>query len=466
MKRGLLTSYVAGITDVAHGESYGTILRYFFPEFITNLLLYSMPFWIDAIFIGSLSSTSTYATLGVTNNFIHLIIKTAEALSIGTVVLSGQFNGMGEYKNVGRAIRDSFWVTCIVGLVFAGLLYFGAHAIYSWYGASEEIIHLGVPFLRLRAVGVFFMFMYLAIVGFLRGIKNTRSPMKIFIFGALVFVVFDYVFIFGKFGFPALGLQGSALATLLQYGCMLIVSIGYILFNEKNRKYGIELFSVFKDVSYIKRLMSLSWPVLLDKVTMAYAYIWLGKMIAPMGTCGIAAFCVVKDMERFAFLPAIAFAQVITFLVSNDLGNKNWQAIKNNIKKVIFLASIMVVTILILFSFKAEYIVNIFDRKGEFTELATGAFPLLSILVFFDLLQLILSGALRGTGNVRTVMKVRLVVCLCYFVPLSYILSQWHFQSQLIKFILIYGAFYLGNGLMSIIYINRFRSERWKKPSA
>ena len=141
MKRSLLTSYVDGITDTEHGESYWTILRYFFPEFITNLLLYSMPFWIDAIFIGSLSSTSTYATLGVTNNFIHLIIKTAEALSIGTVILSGQFNGMGAHKNVGRAVRDSFWVTCIVGLAFAGLLYFGAPAIYSWYGVSEEIIH-------------------------------------------------------------------------------------------------------------------------------------------------------------------------------------------------------------------------------------------------------------------------------------------------------------------------------------
>ncbi len=465
MKKGLLESYMAGITDETHGESYGTLLRYFFPEFITNLLLYSMPFWLDAVFIASLSSTSTYVTLGVTNNFIHLFIKIAEALSVGTLVLSGQFNGMSAYKNAGRTIRDAFWVTCIVGFMFASFLYFGAPFIYRWYGVSDDIIHLGVPFLRLRAIGVLCMFVYLALVGFLRGIKNTRTPMKIFIVGTIVFGFFDYILIFGKFGFSPLGLQGSAIATLLQYCTMTIIALGYILFNAKNRKFGIALFSVFKDVSYVKRLILLSWPVFIDKATMALAYIWLGKMIVPMGTCGVAAFCVIKDMERFAFLPAIAFAQVITFLVSNDFGTKNWEGIKSNIKKVIFLASLMVFTILLIVSLNSTLIVSIFDKKGEFTVLAARAFPLLSLLVFFDLVQLILSGALRGACNVRIVMKVRFIICLCYFVPLSYLISHWHIQNQLIKFVLIYGAFYLGNALMSIIYINRFRGERWKTPT-
>ena len=71
MKKNLVASYFAGLTDARNGESYTSILSYFFPEFITNLLLYSMPFWIDAVFIGSLSSVDAYATLGVTNTFIH-----------------------------------------------------------------------------------------------------------------------------------------------------------------------------------------------------------------------------------------------------------------------------------------------------------------------------------------------------------------------------------------------------------
>lgn len=447
------------------GEKYGKIVRYFLPEFVTNFLLYAMPFWLDAAFVGSLSSTDTYATLGITNSFIHLIIKVGEALSVGTLVLSGQLNGRNSFEDAGRAMRDAFWITTILGVTFGGVLFFGARFIYGWYGVSPEIIELGVPFLRLRAIGVLCMFIYLALVGFLRGIKNTRTPMKIFIFGSSLFVFFDYVLIFGKWGFPAMGLQGSALATVIQYVSMMIIALSYVLFNHKNRKYGISLFSALKDVSYVKHLLVLTWPVVLDKAIMAWAYVWLGKMIATMGTSGIAAFCVVKDMERFSFLPAIAFAQVITFLVSNDVGVKNWDNVKSNIKKVVFLATIMVVFILAVFIYYRAFIIGVFDKKGEFSCLAMQAFPLLSVFILFDLLQLILSGALRGAGNVHIVMIVRFVTCFFYFVPVSYLLSQWDFDNPAVKLILIYGSFYLGNALMSIWYIRRFRSEGWKTPT-
>lgn len=451
--------------ETEHGENVSTILYYFFPEFIMNFVVYAMPMWLDAIFIGSLESVSTYATLGVTSNIIHFIIKIAEALSVGTVVMSGQFNGKNDYKQVGRTACDAFWVTCLVGLFFSGFLYFGAYWIYKWYGVDEQIIHLGVPFIRLRALGVLFMFVFFALVGFLRGIKNTRSPMKMFIFGAFLFIFFDYVLVFGKWGFPKLGFNGSAMATIIQYGSMLIVALGYVICSRKNRKYGIELFSPFKDIAYVQRLLSLSWPVLLDKAAIAMAYVWLGKMIAPMGTCSLAAFCAIKDMERFAFLPALAFAQVTTFLVSNDCGAKNWEAIKSNIKKIVILAAGMVAIFLIAFSLFPTKVLYLLDKNGDFSDLVIRVFPLVSILVMFDLLQLILSGALRGAGNVQLVMFVRIAVCLCYFVPLSYFIAHMAIQDEMIKFLLIYGSYYMGSALMSIAYINRFRGDYWKLAS-
>jgi len=462
MVKSLIYRYVHDIYYSQKGENYSSLLRYFLPEFITNFLLYAMPFWLDSAFISSLESTTTYATLGVTNNFLHLIIKVAEAISVGTIVLSGQFNGKNSYENAGRTMRDAFWMTTFLGIMFGSFLFFGARIIYTWYGVTEEIIELGIPFLRLRAVGVLCMFIYLALVGFLRGIKNARVPMKIFIFGSLLFVLFDYVLIFGKWGFPALGLQGSAIATIIQYSSMMIVALGYVLFNQKNRKYSIKLFSGLNDISYIKHLFTISLPVILDKGIMAWAYIWLGKMVATMGTNGVAAFCVVKDMERFAFLPAIAFAQIITFLVSNDVGNENWDNVKVNIKKIIFLASGMVCAILAFFTYKRAYIITIFDKKGDFCELASQAFPLLSIFIIFDLIQLILSGALRGAGNVRLVMFVRFITCFFYFVPVSYLIAHWPNNNDVLKLVMLYGSFYIGNALMSIWYIQRLRTDDWK----
>jgi len=205
----------------------------------------------------------------------------------------------------------------------------------------------------------------------------------------------------------------------------------------------------------------LSVPVVLDKCTMAFAYIWLGSRFASMGEIALASFSVVKDLERLALLPAVAFAQVVTFLVSNDYGRRNWSGIKSNIKKIVFMGSSMVFAILIILSLWPHFFVQFFDKQGDFTSMAARVIPILSVLVFFDLLQLILSGAMRGASNVKTVLVTRLIVCFLYFVPCSYLLSKLTIESMVLKFVLIYGSFYIGNGLMSIVYIQRFRGQKW-----
>ncbi|HRN77740.1 MAG TPA: MATE family efflux transporter [Candidatus Dependentiae bacterium] len=464
MKKGIVTSYVSGLSDT-HGESYTRILKYFVPEFVTAFLLYSLPFWLDAYFISSLKSTSTYATLGVTSTLVHLLIKVAEGVSVGTVILSGMFNSRGEYKDVGRSARDAFWLNMLVGAVFASALYLGAYRIYAFYGVPDKMIQLGVPFLRLQAMGLLFMFTSLSFIGFLRGIKNTKVPMAIFITGIFTFVIFDYVLIFGKMGFPALGLEGSAIASVIRYGVMALAAIGYTFLHPHNRKYGIELFSIMRDISYGWRLVVLSLPVILDKSIMALAYVWLSSMLCTLGKEGAAAFSVLKDMERFAILPALAFAQVITLLVSNDYGVQNWDGIKSNTKKILFLSSVMVIGVLLFFGMFYEQLICLFDTKGKFTGLAAQAFPILSVLIFFDLLQLILAGALRASGNANIVMIVRLAVCVGFFGPLSYLFSKMQIADNSWRFILIYGAFYVGNALMSLAYIHRFRGKNWNKQS-
>jgi MATE family multidrug resistance protein len=459
-------SYFRGISHThAEGESYAGILRYFLPEFISSLVLYALIPLIDARWIAGLKSTSLYATVGVTNTLIHFLVKAAEGFSVGTVIIAGHYNGLGDYKAVGRSVSSAFWVTVVVGGSIASMLYGGAYWIYWLYGVPEKMIALGIPFLRLKAIGIFFMFVYFAFIGFLRGIKKPRIPMQIFILGAAVFLFFDYVLINGVWGFPAMGLQGSAMASVIQYGVMLACALAYIVLNTDNRKYGIEL---LRDVSRLDTMMDilkLSWPVVLDKTLFAAAYIWLGYLINPMGKYAIASYAVIKDLERLAIQPAAAFANVVTYLVSNEYAVKNWDGIKNTIKRIVFLSTIFVFAILIVFSYKPEFFIELFDPKKKFTAFAAAIFPLMSMLVLFDVLQLILSGALRGAANVKVVMWARMGTFLLYFMPISYVFAVMPFGNPMIKFFLIYGSFYLGNAVMSIIYIWRFKGQAWKQES-
>lgn len=461
-KKPLWESYIAGITDRTAGEGYSTIISYFLPELITAFLSWSLLNCIDSYFIAHLKSTSMYAAQGVSLKLIHMLMKVAEGLSISTIVLCGNFNGLRRFEDVGRVAVTALWTAIFVGIFLATLLYFGAHFILTYFLAvPEQMADIAVPFLKLRAIGIFFAFFYFAVIGFLRGIKRPGISMKLFLLGGAVFVLFDYILVFGKFGFPQLQLQGSAIAAILQYGTMLFGALLYAIFDPACRQYGLHAFKSF-DRTLLIDIFALSWPVIIDKTSLTIAKLWKVRLIAPMGKMVLASFNVISDMEQLAFVPGLALAQVITFLVSNDYGVKNWQAIKNNTKKVIFLTSVMILSILVIFSLMPTKIISFFDHQGGFTRFAALAFPLLSTLVIFDVLQLILAGALRGAANVKTVMWTRLLVTLTVFMPISYFFAHAPIANPVLKFVLVFGSYYISNGVMSLVFIYRFRHDAWK----
>jgi multidrug resistance protein, MATE family len=462
-KKRLWESYIAGITDRTAGERYVTIISYFLPELITAFLSWSILNCIDAYFIAHLKSTILYNAQSSSFKLIHLLMKIAEGLSISTIVLCGNFNGMRRFEDVGRAAVTAFWTAIFIGAILASSLFFGAHFILArCLHVPAELVVIGVPFLRVRALGIFFAFIYFAIIGFLRGIKRPGISMKLFLLGGSVFIFFDYVLVFGKCGFPQLQLQGSAFAAVIQYAAMVIAACLYVLFDADCRSYKMHIFKSF-DGSIIKNIFSMSWPIIIDKSSLTIAKLWMLSLIAPMGQIVLGSFNVISEMEQLAFVPGLALAQVITFLVSNDYGIRNWQAIKNNTKKVMFLTSVMVLSILVIFSWSPTMIISLFDRQGAFTRFAALAFPLLSTLVIFDVLQLILAGALRGASNVKTVMWTRLIVTLTVFMPISYYFAHAPIANPVLKFVLVFGSYYVSNGVMSLIFIYRFRQDAWKQ---
>lgn len=460
--QSLFSSYLSGIKDPENGSSYSTILSLFFPELITAFVL--MINIVDMKFVAQLNSTGLYNALGVTYTLLHTITKIAEGLSVGAVIMCGHYNGANDKKNVGNSLSAALWVCLLAGAVIAWLLYVGAHAIFVWYRLPEPLIAVGAEYLKVRCLSIFCMFVSYGIVGFLRGVKNTRVPMNLFLFGAGVFVVFDYLLIFGVAGCPQLGIMGSAWAAVIQYVVISIIGIVYIFMSKYHKLYDVQIFNL-QVLWLMGKIFMVSLPVMVDKATLAIAKIWLCSLINPLGRVAMGTFNVIKDMEQFAFAPAVAFAQVITLLVSNDYGSKNWQGIKSTIKKILFLSSLMVFVILFIFCMVPHLVISHFDTKQVFTDFAATAFPIISILVFFDILQIILAAALRGASNVRVVMIVRLISLLFFFMPLSYAFSVLPLENTLIKFILIYSTFYIGNGLMGIIYLMRFRSESWKSIS-
>ena len=443
------------------GESYGRIIRYFLPELITTLLIYSFLTLYDQFLIAGLKATVMYTTAGVTVKLIMFLTKIAEGIGVGTVVLVGHHNGRNEHHDVGKAAISAFWSMALFGAIICCLLYIGAPLIYWMYNVPENMIHICVPFLRVKALGIFFMFLAFGFINFMRGIKNTHLPMALYVLGGLAFVFFDFALIHGHCGFAAYALQGSALASLIQYIVMCVGALIYLFMSKDIHKYGMHAIKSF-NIKFAWEIMRLSFPIMLDKATIAGAKIFLTGMICPLGQAALGSYIFMTEFEQFALVPVLASASVITFLASNDAGAGNWQGVRNNMKKILILSTIIfLVALLAILFLNIHTVISWFDRENAFTSFSLLALPIISILSLFDVLQAILSATLRGTGDVKAVMVIRWIGLLAFYVPVSLLIMYvLPIDNVFIKFILLYGTFYVTNGLTSLLYIGRLTSKK------
>lgn len=445
------------------GESFKTILFYWLPEIVSSTILFSLTPMVDSYLIAQLGSLSTFGALGMANNFLHTLIKLAESIPVAAIAIIGRHNGAQEFEECGKDLGDTFWTTFFIGFAQFLIIFFSAPLIFGWLGVPQKMISEGAPFLRMRSLGVLLIFSSLALIAFMKAVKNTHVPMLIHMVGIIAFIFFDYALILGHFGFPRFGLQGSALATIIQYSLVNILSIGYIMSNPDYKKYFSRVFFYLFRPGKALYLLGLSCPIMIDKATLSLSYIWLSKLIAPMGKTCIATYNLVKELERFAFLPAIAYAQIITFLVSNRLGAKDNEGAMSNIKKTLILSALFTTTSLLFMCFYASSIIGWFDPKAKFTDFAVVALQVISILVIFDFTQLILAGSLRGAGDVKTVMWGRFFAVTAFFVPISYGLSCIPNISENTKFLLVYGSYYITTGVMGLVFLFRIKSRRWQR---
>jgi len=443
------------------GDSTREILSYWLPEVCTTSLLIFLPLMLDAYIVAQLGSTSTYGALGLSNNLLHSLVKLSEAISVAATVTIGRHNGAQQYPECGKSLGDAFWSTIFLGFIQLLLVFFGCRFFFAGVGASTELTDIGIPFLKIQSIAIFFTFVFMAFLGFFRGVKDTKTPLYITITGLLVYAFADYAMVLGKFGFPEMRLIGSATAALIRFSLVSIIAGSYVIFSKRFRHFfDEEFFSSIRPKNIIN-LLKLSLPIMADKSSLSLSYIWLFKMITPIGTHAVAAMDVIKNLERFAFIPAIAFAQVVTFLVSNRIGAGDSDGAKHTVKKILILSSISVSILLIIVSVNAEYFIGMFDHQAHFTSFAAKTLPLISPLVVFDLIQLILAGALRGSGDVRTVMWTRTLCCGIILLPISYLFSHLPSLSDPARFALTYGSFYFNTAIIGFIFLMRIRGRGW-----
>jgi putative MATE family efflux protein len=451
------------ILTQAPTESLKNLFSYWLPEVTSLILLTVLPIFLDSWFVASLQSTAIYGALGAATRAIHFLMKFAESIPVASIALIGRHNGAQQPEECGKRLSDALWTTGIIGLATCCLFFFGAELIYRFLGVPEAMIPAGLKYLKVQAITIPFMFLFHAFMGFFKGIKDTKTPLMINIITIVLFVISDYLLIYGFWKIPALWLTGSAIATLIRYAFANILALSILLFSKKYKQLIGERILHAINPAEVIRLLKLSIPVVIDKGMLALAIVWLGKMIAFGGESTLAASEIIRNLERWALISGLAFAQIMTFIISNNIGEQNYEAAKKNMYRILGISIFFTAVTTILLNLNLSFFTTRLDPHHTLDEFIKPTAYLLTLFLSIDVIQIIFASALRGAGDVRRVMMIRSFACLGFFLPATTIISIIPGLDVDVRFVTMYSLYYATTAIMALLFFIRIKGSSWLK---
>jgi len=423
---------------------------------IMEMTLHTLVWTADTAMVGRLNPASISA-VNLGSQIMFTISNIFGALGIGaTAMVSRQIGAqnMEEAENIAaQAIGIGFIISIIIGLT--GII--SANGVFNLIVDDPEVIALGSSYLRIVFIGAFFLIPQFIANAILRGAGNTVIPLVSAAFANAFNIIGDYVLIFGKFGFPELGVNGAAIAT----GAAQILGASITFFFLLRGKSGIKLHisKVFRLNRNITRsIVNLSVPATLETFMNEGSRLLSSFWIAQLGTISFAAHSLANAAESISYMPGYGFSVAVTTMVGQSLGAKNLKRAEESTKKALIYSIWLMGLIAFAFIAIPFGIMRLFSNDIETVSLASKCLRVGAVEQIPIAIGMTLSGALKGAGDTRGPFKISLITNLAVRLPLIFIIVfilKWNvvfvWWATAIQFI-------VEATLMTI----RYRRGRWK----
>lgn len=436
-------------------------MRFYYPTEYKALVKLGIPISIgqigltlqnlaDNIMVGQ-HSTEELAAAGFINNMFLMGLLLTIGYSIGSVSQIGALYTQQKTSRIVSVFKSSIAVDLMQCLLIMGalvVLYF----CLPYMDQPDELLPLMRPYLILQIVSLPFM----AVTGAFRqmtdSINDTAVAMSIMLIGNVWNVLFNWVLIFGKFGFPEMGIEGAAWATFSSRVVMLLLYIGYFFLVPRYKKY-VECWKSSPLLrSDMLKLNRLGWPIALQMGMEAASFSLVAIMLGWLGTSTLAAHQVMLSVANLIFMTYIGVSNAVAIRVSNHNGLNNIVGVRHATfagYEIILMLSIILSCL--AFGYRHD-ISFFFTDNTEVAEIvAILAYPLV-LYQLGDGMQVIFANGLRGLGDVKKMMKYSFLAYIIISLPLSYLMGitlGWGAFG-------IWMAFPFGLTTAGILYMRRF----------
>lgn len=373
----------------------------------------------DTLMIGH-HSTDELGAASFVNNVFNLVIIFSTGFSYGLTPIVGGLFGKGEHRSAGNALKASLGANVLVGLLLTlimTILYFNVESLRQ----PEELMHLIKPYYLTLLFSLLFVLIFNGFKQFADGITDTQTAMWILLGGNCLNIIGNWILIYGKLGFPELGLLGAGISTLFSRIMMAIVFILIFIFSARFKEYreGFRKMHFPKDI--FVRLNTLGWPIGLQMGMEAASFSLSTIMIGWLGTIALASHQVMLTISTFAFMMYYGMGAAIAVRVSNFHGQHDW----NNIRRTAYAGFHIIMVMAIVFGFTL-YLLR-YQLGGWFTDSAEVSATVVTLMLplllyqFGDGLQITFANVLRGISDVKPMMVIAFIAYFIISLPVGYL---------------------------------------------
>jgi MATE family multidrug resistance protein len=351
-----------------------------------------------------------------------IIAFTITALPLGITrcvsTFAAQALGRGEPHEGARFAWQGIYFGCIAGVACA-VLWPVAPTFFSLFGHEPEVVVLEVDYFRVRLWGIGLSIIIGALNSFFYGVHRPTVALIGVLTANLTNIVLNYVFIFGNWGAPRLGLTGAALAMVLGFVAEIVVLLGVFLSSSYRTEFSTRL-TWRPDWTRTRQLLHIGWPagmqVAIDVLGWGLLIIML---VGRFGKEHLAASNIAIQYMMLSFMPAMGLAQALSALVGRYIGEGQLETAVQRVYETLCICLVYVGLMGVFFFFFRFSLIGVFSTEPVVIQL--GANVLLCAVAFqlFDGLGITFFGALRGAGDTHWPAGFTVVVLIVVFTPLS-----------------------------------------------
>lgn len=380
-------------------EFYSVLWVLAVPVAVQNLVSAALNM-VDTVMIGQLGSTEL-AAVGLANQFYFLMVLLLFGLYSGAAIFTAQYWGQEDIVNIRRVLG----VSVVAGGLAAALFTLGGivfpERVLGLFIREQHVIRLGSQYLRIVALSYVMTSVSFA-YGFLsRTVRQAKLPMYVSAGSLALNTLLNYLLIFGKFGFPAMGVAGAALATALARLVEMVILLALIYRREHVLAARLREMLDFT-LPFVRRFFKTSMSVILNEFVWALGMVACIAAYARMGENALAAIQMVTPVQHLSLVLFIGIANACAVMLGNQIGANEEETAFCYAKKFAAMGPVLaffISTVLILFSGRLVAAYNVPPAVKEAAGRVLVVFAGFLLLKVFNLINII--GILRSGGDTR-----------------------------------------------------------------